>query len=540
MTPHGRGVAAALLLATAGMALAEDVVRVRLVAQPDDPASGLEPGETVTPAPDPERLSIDTSGGVLFTGAVHDDSGTLVHIGAILDARNEALRAVVVPGDPAPTEGGVLEDGWTVYDVTDARRSLLGNLVVEARIQKAPLLVLAYLTDIDGVARTAAAELHQAPGVCYFEHLGADSEAYGGSFALHGKTLAFQGRHDDQLCPGSRHGVYQRIEGLTPTVVAAEDTAVPGLPGVTWGGLFGGSRISEDADMVFGAGLNAGAEWYTAVIFRDDLTQDHEVIARTDVPVHGTAATVVQLTQWRIAPRVEELATWVRRVGYIAIGSVSGKFGDPDNTKYVFDTAAGPDPIMWEGYRIGDHEFAGTLASPASIELAEDRRLILVGEATGPDMPGGQGSAVWRCVHVASPWRELVLYEGMTLPTAAGSGGTVDAIATVNVNHHGRIAAEVVLDGAQAIVMEERDPGVETSFRVVVRKGDALPARDGTVEVVSVFGATPTYPRVSGSGFGGRQSRFNEQGEFVFAARAVFPGGGIRSGVYAVSLESPP
>ena len=172
------------------------------------------------------------------------------------------------------------------------------------------------------------------------------------------------------------------------------------------------------------------------------------------------------------------------RVGYMA---ESQFLSDPENDLHVFDSANGTDPILSTGDTLGSHTFTARPFTMADMELADHDQVVVVGNTTGPDVAFGEAPGVWRFDPRFEPKLKLVLYEGGMVPGPTGELGTIGTIYSVNVNRDGQIAAEVTLDGAPAVIIEERrviDTGV---FRVAVKKGDDVPTRSGPRELIDLM-----------------------------------------------------
>lgn len=514
----------------------------RKVAIDGDEATGLVSGEDLRITAGQDEISIARNGTVLFDAAGVGSSTS--RSGYFTQRGRDEVQSLALQQNSLPIDEIAALNGYTLLRVDAARMAPNGNAIVEGIATDGSFQLEVLVTVIGGAGQVPAVERFGFPGVCGLAVLG--NGIYAEDYALNGDTVYFHGRFNDVDCQGDDlWRLLRRRPASTAASLAVEDGAVPGVANETFDRLFFGVVASEE-----GHGLWQGR-------YRDDNADLREVLLHADaagvVSIDAVDRTIVPGTAHRsvafggLTFGLPASPGEAPRRGWYATART-----DPDDVQerevfYVFDTAHGPDPVMGTGSTAGPFTFASgqvQFNSQVRTALASDDVVVAVATTTGAPIDG-EAPAVWRYDGSLPQDRLSVpLYQGQTVQDADGNTvGTVTDIYTVHVAQDGAIAAEVELgNSGQAILIEDRLFG---TFRAPIREDVDFEARspDGTdvrYETVGIANQFPSFPKLTGPGLDGRQSRFNANHEFVFRARVVPEGGTSVSGVFVTTIDPPP
>ena len=489
----------------------------RVLAENGDSIDG-RPGATASLVGARDVLSLDRQGRAFLDGVIDGPNGGE----AFFVADESGLRAPFALGDAAPALG-IPASGSTVANIVEAYASPEGDLIAAVELAGGQQPGEALLTEFDGVLRVAAARNVAFGGLCNLSDIGNGISTR--QFAAHGDTVVFHGIRDLGTCGDDKRGVYRvPATGGAVETVALEDASVPGAPGETFDLLFFGPALNADGAYFFTGRYDDpnGPGLTTALFLAPGAGAGQTaptLIARTGTTVPGTAFKATGITSYSVGNTPDGGSR--PRTVY----SVEAFIKDANQLsyQYVFDSARGSDPALGTGTTDGDFTFAAGLPGLSSrfgLASAKDDVLVVVADTTGPNIPSG-GEAVWRLDPLRSQAPKVVLSEGGPIPGCdpRATGLTIKRLLTVHLNEQGRLAVECELsNNLQAILMEDSDPDKADEFHIVVQRRDRLPMRSGMGVASGLLGEIPSSPRVRGPGTDGRQSRFNDRGEFVFRA----------------------
>ncbi len=522
--PLASAIAGVVLLLTTAAALAEDPV-TRVVALDGDAAQEAQPNETLLPTGSREFLSIDDAGRVLF------DAFTTTGFGGregffLATGRSAAPLAFI--GDSVP-DAGLPNYTYRGFDLVQLGPQ--GNVLIEATISDGTFFEPAFITRVGGTWRVSGTEfISTIPGLpCPLERLG--SGLFAGDVNLNGEYLIFPG----ESCELDTESVFLRNVTSDAFPIVVEMTTVP-IPGERqFDSLFSSVNVHTTGTASFRGRYLVGADLINA-LFLKPLGASTQLVAATGTKFSGNSRKITALGGL-IFGAVPDQATEPTRA-YVALAKTDPPINGERAKHYVFHSSNTTGPVFATGTTDNGFTFTATvngLTARAGMALAEGNQVVIVGDTTGPDVKGGEALAVWLYdpPGILDPF-DVVLFEGQAAlddPTAR----TIDRILTVSVGRSGRIACEVELsDGSQAIVVQNASGGVQ----MPIVAGTDFTAGDESFRCVGILQSLPSFPTVHGPGFDGRQSRFNQNGEFVFRAR-VTPASTGRTvdGIFVVSVD---